>query len=139
MNRPVVEGVIDKAHVNVDSVDVRDTVLHPDRLPIQGGALQRLHGGLRLLRRVKLHQPPLLEHTMLLGNLAIRWADHCCKELSKLGQVPEGRRELVDVEDLAVQRGECVRSLLHPLTIDTVASNLLSLEHVTCLNRKILF
>ena len=136
---PVVKGVVDKAHVNVDCMDVWDTVLHPHRLPVQRGALQRLHRCFCLLRRVKLHQPPLLEYSMLLGNLAIWWADHCCKELSKLGQVPECRGKVVDVEDLAVKRGESVGSLFHPLAVNTVPSNLLALEHMACLNNNFMF
>ena len=61
--------VVDKVHVDVDGVDVGDAVLDPDLLTVQAGPPECLHGGLRLLGRVVLHQAPVLEHAVLLSNL----------------------------------------------------------------------
>lgn len=61
--------VVDKVHVDVDGVNVGDAVLDPDLLVVELGSPEGLHGGLCLLRRVVLHQAPVLEHAVLLSNL----------------------------------------------------------------------
>ena len=50
-------------------MDVWNTILDPDWNIVQLGVAQSLHGGLGLLGRVELHQAPVLEDAVLLGNL----------------------------------------------------------------------
>ena len=66
---PVLHGIVDETHVDIDGVDVWNTILDPDRNIVQFGVLQCLHGVLRLLGGVVLHQAPVLQHSVLLRDL----------------------------------------------------------------------
>ena len=66
---PVLHGIVDETHVDIDGVDVWNTILDPDWNIVQPGVAQCLHGGLGLLGSVELHQAPVLEDAVLLGNL----------------------------------------------------------------------
>ena len=50
-------------------MDVWNTILDPDWNIVQLGVAQSLHGGLGLLGRVELHQAPVLQDSVLLGDL----------------------------------------------------------------------
>ena len=62
-------GVINKTHVDVDGVIVRNAILDSDWLIVELSVLESLHGVLSLLRGVELHQPPVMEDSILLSNL----------------------------------------------------------------------
>ena len=66
---PVFHWVVDKTHINIDGVDVWNTILDPDWNIVQFGVAQCFHGGLGLLGRVELHQAPVLQDSVLLGDL----------------------------------------------------------------------
>ena len=50
-------------------MDVWNTILDPDWNLVQFSVGQRLHGGLGLLGGVELHEAPVLEDTVFLGDL----------------------------------------------------------------------
>ena len=66
---PVFHWIVDKTHINVDGMNVWNTILDPDGDVIQFGVVQCLHGLLCLLSRVVLHQAPVLQHSVLLRDL----------------------------------------------------------------------
>ena len=66
---PVLHWIVDETHVDVNGVNVRNTILNPDWNIVQFSVVQGLHGVLGLLGRVVLHQAPVLEHAVLLSNL----------------------------------------------------------------------
>ena len=66
---PVLHRIVDKTHINIDGVDVWNTILDPDWHLVQFSVDQCLHGGLGLLGGVELHQAPVLEDTVFLGDL----------------------------------------------------------------------
>ena len=63
-------------------MDVWNTILDPDWNLVQLSVDQCLHGGLGLLGRVELHEAPVLEDTVFLGDLwwlqwgEVRWHPH---------------------------------------------------------------
>ena len=61
--------IIDKIHVDIYGVYVRNAVLDPDLHVLKLGPCECLHGELRLVASVVLHQPPVLQHSVLLSNL----------------------------------------------------------------------
>ena len=66
---PVFHWIVDKTHINVDGMNVWNTILDSDRNIVQFGVLQCLHGVLRLLGGVVLHQAPVLQNSVLLRDL----------------------------------------------------------------------
>lgn len=69
IGEPVLHGIVDETHVDIDGVYVWNTILDPDRNIVQFGVLQCLHGVLRLLGGVVLHQAPVLQNSVLLRDL----------------------------------------------------------------------
>ena len=79
---PVLHWIVDETHVDVNGVNVRNTILNPDWNIVQFSVVQGLHGVLGLLGRVVLHQAPVLQHAVLLRDLAVGRGDHLQQQFS---------------------------------------------------------
>ena len=64
--------LVEQLEVQVDGAHARHVVRHPDGLAAQVVAVEGHLGGLRVLGRAELHQPPILRAAVLQGDLQVQ-------------------------------------------------------------------
>ena len=94
---------VDHRHVDVDGVDPGDAEADPHLVALQVPALHLLLRHLCWLSVEELHEAPVLDDSVLHGDLTVGRVLDCWEDVPEGGHVSVLRRKIVNIETLAVE------------------------------------